>query len=102
MSLHKFKDYSMVKMDIDVHVANVTVVTSIFDMNTLREDLVVWHRVENIRIIARMTEDTQIIKGDYKIACFDSSLPHIVRMDCRRNHKDELKVIWKSWDDAKK
>ncbi|MFQ6669109.1 hypothetical protein Gotur_034490 [Gossypium turneri] len=23
-------------------------------MNTLREDLVVWHRVENIRIIARM------------------------------------------------
>ncbi|MBA0881371.1 hypothetical protein Goshw_009738 [Gossypium schwendimanii] len=44
---HKFKDYSMVKMDINVHVENATVyamevlpskghsVTSIFDMNTL-------------------------------------------------------------------
>ncbi|MBA0796230.1 hypothetical protein Gohar_007014 [Gossypium harknessii] len=58
MSPHKFKDYSMVKMDIDVHVANATVVASIFDMNTLREDLIVWHGVENIGIIARMLEDT--------------------------------------------
>ncbi|MFQ6662000.1 hypothetical protein Gotur_029977 [Gossypium turneri] len=34
MSLHKFKDYSMVKINIDVRVANATVVTYIFDMNT--------------------------------------------------------------------
>ncbi|MBA0554121.1 hypothetical protein Golob_013246, partial [Gossypium lobatum] len=23
-------------------------------------------------------------------------------MDCRRNHKDELKGIWQSWNEAKK
>ncbi|MBA0673272.1 hypothetical protein Goklo_025097 [Gossypium klotzschianum] len=27
-------------------------------MNTLWEDLIVWHGVENIGIIARMSEDT--------------------------------------------
>ncbi|KAH1039766.1 hypothetical protein J1N35_041509 [Gossypium stocksii] len=71
-------------------------------MNTLREDLVVWHGVENIRIIARMSEDTQSREGDCQIACFDSSLPQIVHMDYRRNHEDELKLIWQSWDNAKK
>ncbi|MBA0734227.1 hypothetical protein Gogos_018167 [Gossypium gossypioides] len=49
-----------------------------------------------------MLEDTQSREGDFQIACFDSSLPQIVRMDCRRNHEDELKGIWQSWDDAKK
>ncbi|MBA0828311.1 hypothetical protein Goarm_012998 [Gossypium armourianum] len=49
-----------------------------------------------------MSEDTQSREGDYQITSFDSSMPHIVRMDCRRNHKDELKGIWKSWDEAKK
>ncbi|MBA0756756.1 hypothetical protein Gogos_021599 [Gossypium gossypioides] len=42
-----------------------------------------------------MIEDTQIKEGNYKLACFDSSLPQIVRKDCRRNRKDELKGIWK-------
>ncbi|MBA0625128.1 hypothetical protein Godav_010366 [Gossypium davidsonii] len=72
MSLHKFKDYSMVKMDIDVRVANATVYT------------------------------IESKEGDCQIACFDSSLPQIVCMDCRRNREDELKGIWQSWDDAKK
>ncbi|MBA0742018.1 hypothetical protein Gogos_015130 [Gossypium gossypioides] len=27
------------------------------------------------------------------IASFDSSLPQVVRMNCRRNHEDELKGI---------
>ncbi|TYH67235.1 hypothetical protein ES332_D06G174900v1 [Gossypium tomentosum] len=49
-----------------------------------------------------MLEDTQRREGDCQIACFDSSLPQIVRMDCRRNRKDELRGIWKSWDIAKK
>ncbi|MBA0822401.1 hypothetical protein Goarm_019206 [Gossypium armourianum] len=98
MSPHKFKDYSMVKMDIDVCVANVTVVASIFDMNTLQGDSIVRHGVENIGIIVRMSEDTQSREGDSQIASFDSSLPQIVRMDCRRNHKDKLKGIWQSWD----
>ncbi|MBA0796165.1 hypothetical protein Gohar_006959 [Gossypium harknessii] len=62
MSHYKFKDYSMVKKDIDVCIANATVVTSIFDMNTLQEDSVVWHGVENIGIIARMSNDTQAEK----------------------------------------
>ncbi|MFQ6663514.1 hypothetical protein Gotur_031015, partial [Gossypium turneri] len=102
MSPNKFKDYSMVKMDIDVLVGNATVVASIFDKNTIREDSVVRHGVENIGIIARMSEDTQSREGDCEIACFDSSLLHIVRMECRMNHKDNLKGIWKSWDGAKK
>ncbi|KAH1031334.1 hypothetical protein J1N35_043508 [Gossypium stocksii] len=71
-------------------------------MNILREDSVVWHRVENIGIIARMSKDTQSREGDYQRACFDSSLPQIVRMDYRRNREDKLKGIWESWDDAKK
>ncbi|MBA0822402.1 hypothetical protein Goarm_019207, partial [Gossypium armourianum] len=83
MSPHKFKDYSMVKMDIDVH-------------------LVVRHGVENIGIIARMLEDTHSREGDCQIASFDSSIPQIVCMNCRRNREDELKGIWKSWDEAKK
>ncbi|MBA0608949.1 hypothetical protein Godav_021102 [Gossypium davidsonii] len=33
-------------------------------MNTLREDLVVWHGVENIAIITRMSEDIQRREGD--------------------------------------
>ncbi|MBA0638301.1 hypothetical protein Godav_021981 [Gossypium davidsonii] len=37
-----------------------------------------------------------------QIASFDSNLPQIVYMDCRRNHEDELKGIWQSWDEAKK
>ncbi|MBA0856406.1 hypothetical protein Goshw_027947 [Gossypium schwendimanii] len=41
-------------------------------------------------------------EGDCQITSFNSSMPYIVRMDCRRNHKDKLKEIWKSWDDAKK
>ncbi|MBA0613183.1 hypothetical protein Godav_013672 [Gossypium davidsonii] len=49
-----------------------------------------------------MSEDTQSREGDCQITSFDSSMPHIVRMDCRRNHKDKLKGIWKSWDEAKK
>ncbi|MBA0778223.1 hypothetical protein Gotri_006117 [Gossypium trilobum] len=49
-----------------------------------------------------MLEDTQRREGDCQIACFDSSLPQIVRMDCRRNRKDELRGIWQSWDIAKK
>ncbi|MFQ6629093.1 hypothetical protein Gotur_007989 [Gossypium turneri] len=102
MSPHKFKDYSMVKMDKDVRVVNATAVATILDLNTLLEDSIVRHGVENIGIIARMSEDTQTREGDCQITSFDSSMPHIVRMDCRRNHKDELKGIWKSWDDAKK
>ncbi|MBA0756361.1 hypothetical protein Gogos_021282 [Gossypium gossypioides] len=46
-----------------------------------------------------MSEDTHSRKGDCQIASFDSSLPQIVRMNCRRNRDDEL---WKSWDEAKK
>ncbi|MBA0845716.1 hypothetical protein Goarm_023038 [Gossypium armourianum] len=49
-----------------------------------------------------MSEDTQSREGDCEIACFDSSLLQIVCMECRMNHKDDLKGIWKSWDDAKK
>ncbi|MBA0643983.1 hypothetical protein Goklo_028223 [Gossypium klotzschianum] len=62
-------------------------------MNTLREDLVVWHGVENIAIITRMSEDIQRREGDCQVASLDSSLPQIVCMDCRRNRKDELKGI---------
>ncbi|MBA0841017.1 hypothetical protein Goarm_003540 [Gossypium armourianum] len=62
-------------------------------MNTLREDSVVRHGVENIKIIARMSEDTQSREGDCQIASFDSNLPQVVRMDCRRNREDELKGI---------
>ncbi|MBA0570563.1 hypothetical protein Golob_004200 [Gossypium lobatum] len=62
-------------------------------MNTLREDLVVRHGVENIEIIVRMSEDTQSREGDCQIASFDSILPQVVRMDCRRNRQDELKGI---------
>ncbi|MBA0648329.1 hypothetical protein Goklo_016078 [Gossypium klotzschianum] len=40
-----------------------------------------------------MSEDTQSREGDCQIASFDSSLPKIVLMDCRRNCKDELKGI---------
>ncbi|MBA0841134.1 hypothetical protein Goarm_003644 [Gossypium armourianum] len=65
-------------------------------MNALREDLVVRHGVENVGIIARMSEDTQSKEGNCQITSFDSSLPQIVRMDCRRNCKDELKGIWQS------
>ncbi|MBA0630546.1 hypothetical protein Godav_002633 [Gossypium davidsonii] len=50
MSPHKFKNYSMVKMDIDVCVANATA------------------GVENIGVIARMSEDTQSKEGDFQIA----------------------------------
>ncbi|MBA0868753.1 hypothetical protein Goshw_018477 [Gossypium schwendimanii] len=67
-------------------------------MNTLREDLVIWHGVENIGIIARMSEDTQSREGDCQIASFDSSLPQIICMDCKRNCEDKLKRIWQSWD----
>ncbi|MBA0780141.1 hypothetical protein Gotri_004281, partial [Gossypium trilobum] len=45
-----------------------------------------------------MSEDTQSKEGDCQITSSDSSLPQIVRMDCRRNCKDELKGIWQSWD----
>ncbi|MBA0570786.1 hypothetical protein Golob_004396, partial [Gossypium lobatum] len=65
-------------------------------MNTLREDSVVWHGVEYIGIIARMSEDTQTREGDCQIASFDSSLPQIICMGCRRNREDELKGIWQS------
>ncbi|MBA0666258.1 hypothetical protein Goklo_002692 [Gossypium klotzschianum] len=58
-------------------------------MNTLQEDSVVRHGVENIGVIARMSEDTQSKEGDFQIASFDLSLPQIVRMDCRRNCEDE-------------
>ncbi|MBA0812947.1 hypothetical protein Gohar_026856, partial [Gossypium harknessii] len=44
-------------------------------MNTLQEDSVVRHGVENIEIIARMSEDTQNREGDCQIASFDSNLP---------------------------
>ncbi|MBA0846071.1 hypothetical protein Goarm_023217 [Gossypium armourianum] len=71
-------------------------------MNTLREDSVVWHGVENIVIIARMSEDIQRREGDCQVASLNSNLPQIVCMDCRRNRKDELKGIWQSWDKAKK
>ncbi|MFQ6668010.1 hypothetical protein Gotur_033825 [Gossypium turneri] len=71
-------------------------------MNTLREDLVIWHGVENIGIIARMSKDTQSREGNCQIASFDSSLPQIIRMDCKRNREDKLKRIWQSWDKAKK
>ncbi|MBA0838129.1 hypothetical protein Goarm_010223 [Gossypium armourianum] len=36
-----------------------------------------------------MSEDIQSKEGDCQIACFDSSLPQIVCMDCRRNREDE-------------
>ncbi|KAK5842472.1 hypothetical protein PVK06_004835 [Gossypium arboreum] len=49
-----------------------------------------------------MLEDTQSREGDCQIASFDSILPQIVCMDCRRNGEDELKGIWQSWDEAKK
>ncbi|MBA0683523.1 hypothetical protein Goari_025176 [Gossypium aridum] len=49
-----------------------------------------------------MSEDTQGKEGDCQIASFDSSLPQIVHLDCRRNHEDVFKGIWKSWDKAKK
>ncbi|MBA0755763.1 hypothetical protein Gogos_021563 [Gossypium gossypioides] len=49
-----------------------------------------------------MLEDTQSREGNCQIASFDSSLPQIVPMDCRRNREDELKGIWQSWDEAKK
>ncbi|MBA0549913.1 hypothetical protein Golob_020909 [Gossypium lobatum] len=65
-------------------------------MNTLREDLVIRHGVENIEIIVRMFVDTQGREGDFQIASFDSSFPQIIIMDCRRNRKDELKGIWQS------
>ncbi|MBA0668014.1 hypothetical protein Goklo_000998 [Gossypium klotzschianum] len=62
-------------------------------MNTLREDSIVGRGVENIGIIARMLEYTQSREGDCQIASFDSSLPQIVCMDYKRNHKDEVKGI---------
>ncbi|MBA0766948.1 hypothetical protein Gotri_015934, partial [Gossypium trilobum] len=46
--------------------------------------------------------DTLGREGDCQIASFDSSLPQIVRLDCRRNREDAFKGIWKSWDEAKK
>ncbi|MBA0675424.1 hypothetical protein Goari_016970, partial [Gossypium aridum] len=49
-----------------------------------------------------MSEDTHSREGDCQIASFDSSIPQIVRMNSRRNREDELKGIWKSWDEAKK
>ncbi|MFQ6664082.1 hypothetical protein Gotur_031311 [Gossypium turneri] len=67
-------------------------------MNTLRKDSVVRHGVENIGIIARMSEDIQSKEGDCQIACFDSSLPKIVCMDCRRNHNALLKAMVRFWD----
>ncbi|MFQ6663513.1 hypothetical protein Gotur_031015 [Gossypium turneri] len=45
-----------------------------------------------------MSEDTQSREGDCEIACFDSSLLHIVRMECRMNHKDLLKAMVHFWD----
>ncbi|MBA0868755.1 hypothetical protein Goshw_018477, partial [Gossypium schwendimanii] len=49
-----------------------------------------------------MSEDTQSREGDCQIASFDSSLPQIICMDCKRNCEDKLKRIWQSWDKAKK
>ncbi|MBA0788802.1 hypothetical protein Gotri_025243 [Gossypium trilobum] len=49
-----------------------------------------------------MSEDTQSREDYCQIASFDSNLPQIVYIDCRRNHKYELKGIWQSWDEAKK
>ncbi|MFQ6622457.1 hypothetical protein Gotur_002304 [Gossypium turneri] len=74
----------------------------LFDMNTLLEYSVVRHEVENIGIIARMSDDTQSREGDCQIASFDSSLPQIVRINCRRNLEDNLNGIWQSWDKVKK
>ncbi|MFQ6622456.1 hypothetical protein Gotur_002304 [Gossypium turneri] len=73
----------------------------LFDMNTLLEYSVVRHEVENIGIIARMSDDTQSREGDCQIASFDSSLPQIVRINCRRNLEDNLNGIWQSWDKVK-
>ncbi|MBA0792951.1 hypothetical protein Gohar_017399, partial [Gossypium harknessii] len=71
-------------------------------MNTLLEYSVVRHEVENIGIIARMSDDTQNREGDCQIASFDSSLPQIARINCRRNLEDNLNGIWQSWDKVKK
>ncbi|MBA0846026.1 hypothetical protein Goarm_022843 [Gossypium armourianum] len=49
-----------------------------------------------------MLKDTQSREDDCQIASFDSSLPQIVRLDYSRNSEDELKGIWKSWDEVKK
>ncbi|MBA0810443.1 hypothetical protein Gohar_002439 [Gossypium harknessii] len=49
-----------------------------------------------------MSKDTQSREGNCQIASFDSSLPQIIRMDCKRNREDKLKRIWQSWDKAKK
>ncbi|MBA0853015.1 hypothetical protein Goshw_012499 [Gossypium schwendimanii] len=49
-----------------------------------------------------MSEDTQGREDDCQIASFDSSLPQIVYMDYKRNHKDKLNGIWQSWNGAKK
>ncbi|MBA0826367.1 hypothetical protein Goarm_011223 [Gossypium armourianum] len=65
-------------------------------MNTLREDSVIRYGVENIGIIARMSGDTRSKEGNCQIASFDSNLPQIVRMDCRRYHEEKLKGIWQS------
>ncbi|MFQ6664053.1 hypothetical protein Gotur_031290 [Gossypium turneri] len=67
-------------------------------MNTLREDLVIRHGVENIGIIVRMSEDTQGREGDFQIASFDLSLPQIICMDCRRTHDALLKAMVHFWD----
>ncbi|MBA0853016.1 hypothetical protein Goshw_012499 [Gossypium schwendimanii] len=45
-----------------------------------------------------MSEDTQGREDDCQIASFDSSLPQIVYMDYKRNHKDKLNGIWQSWN----
>ncbi|MBA0853014.1 hypothetical protein Goshw_012499 [Gossypium schwendimanii] len=95
MSPHKFKDYSMVKINIDVHVANATV----YSMEVLppkgqpflKGNTSLW-----MSYLSLGRED------DCQIASFDSSLPQIVYMDYKRNHKDKLNGIWQSWNGAKK
>ncbi|MBA0756757.1 hypothetical protein Gogos_021599 [Gossypium gossypioides] len=37
-----------------------------------------------------MIEDTQIKEGNYKLACFDSSLPQIVRKDWTLSQSDRI------------
>ncbi|MFQ6670847.1 hypothetical protein Gotur_035592 [Gossypium turneri] len=45
-----------------------------------------------------MSKDTQDREGDCQRASFDSSLPQIVFLDCRRNHDALLKVMVRFWD----
>ncbi|MBA0712672.1 hypothetical protein Golax_011754 [Gossypium laxum] len=84
---HKFKDCSMVKIDIDVRVANATM-------------------VENIGIIARMSKDTKRREADCQIASFDSECFTLNEVDMvptieeystllYYDFRDPLRIYWK-------